>query len=108
MKQKSLIALFAFILFAFIGCAGLPEADVRRLTTEYRDQWIQREKPESQERLQIGIIESIEPIKGGWHVIFVTETGHEYPTGMHDYYVHVFMDKKGRLDKVVRGPDRLS
>jgi len=75
---------------------------------QYRDEWIQKEKPEASARLQVGVIQTVEATKDGWHIIFVTETGHDQPEGMHDDFLHIYIDRRGKLLKIVRGPDRLS
>ena len=101
------------LLIAFTGCArdipreqGLSQAQVRQLTTQYRDEWLARTEPEARDMLRIGSIQSVERTSDGWHVTFVTETGHDQPEGIHDYYLHVYIDLTGQ--KIVRGPDVLS
>ncbi len=87
---------------------GISEIQARRLATQYRDAWIQQEKPEDSEWLRLGVIQSVQATQDGWHVTFVTATGHDQPEGVHDYYLHVYLDRDGKLDKIVRGPDVLS
>jgi hypothetical protein len=86
----------------------LADADVRSLATEYRDAWIQQNRPEGSELLKAGVVQTIEQSSDGWHVTFVTRTGHDKPDGVHDYFLHVYIARDGKLQRVVRGPDLLS
>lgn len=90
------------------GGSGISEGEARRLATQYRDAWIQQEKPEASEWLRLGVIQSVEAAPDGWHVTFITTTGHDQPEGIHDYFLHVYIDRDGKLEKIVRGPDILS
>jgi hypothetical protein len=84
------------------------DADVRQRARAHRDQWISREKPEEADLLKRGVVNSVKRTKEGWHVTFVTWTGHDKPEGRHDYFLHIYMALDGTLLKVIRGPDRLS
>jgi hypothetical protein len=70
------IALLVLLGFAIVACApparDISEAKVRQVATRYRDEWIQKEKPEVSSQLRAGIIQSIETTVDGWHVTFVT------------------------------------
>ena len=97
---------------AIVACApparDISEAEIRQVTTRYRDEWIQKEKPEFSSQLRAGIIQSVETTVDGWHVTSVTEPGRGQPEGMHDYFLHVYIDRRGKIQKVVPGPDRMS
>jgi hypothetical protein len=84
------------------------DSEVRSRARAHRDQWIAREKPEAADHLKRGVVDSVKRTKEGWHVTFVTWTGHDKPEGRHDYFLHIYMALDGTLLKVVRGPDRLS
>ncbi len=88
----------------------LTKAQVRELAIRYRDEYVAKNHPEDSSFLARGIIQTVERTSDGWHVIFVTETGHDSttPEGMHDYYLHVFLKASGELDRIERGPDVLS
>ena len=76
------------------------------LANQYKNQWLLENEPESP--LKTSEIKSAEETNEGFHIIFVKETGHDQPEGRHDYYLHIYIDKYGKLLKVVRGPDEIS
>jgi hypothetical protein len=84
------------------------DAEVRLQARAHRDRWLAREKPEDADLLKRSSVESVQRTKEGWHVTFVTQTGHDKPEGRHDYYLHIYLTVDGTLLKVVRGPDLLS
>lgn len=88
---------------------GLPEVQVRQLATEYRDQWLAKSTSEDAPLARSAIV-SVERQPQGWHITFMTPTGHSpaTPEGRHDYYLHVYITPTGELDRIVRGPDVLS
>ena len=94
------------------GCAsgptGLSETEIRKVATQFRDEWLWSTKPEAADSLRAGVIQSVERDGDVWHVTFVTQTGHGQPEGMHDYFLHVYIGSTGKLRKIVRGPDRVS
>ena len=109
-KKQYISACLAVGLFACVarGSDRVSEAEARRLATQYRDEWIRKERPQDSAQLRAGVIESVKPTKDGWQISFVTRTGHGQPEGMHDYFVHVYIDRGGKLQKIVRGPDIVS
>ena len=106
------IASLVLLGLAIVACAPLArdisEAEVRQVATRFRDEWIQKEKPETSSQLRAGIIQSVTTTVDGWHVTFVTDTGRGQTEGIHDYFLHVYVDRKGKIQKVVPGPDRMS
>lgn len=85
-----------------------PELDIRELATEYRDEWVATHAQEDDRpHLEQGQIDHVEPIEDGWHIQFKTSTG-TGPEGRHDYYLHIYMNKDGSLERVKRGPDGLT
>lgn len=114
-KRNSVFVAVAMLIVGTLGVwlvyrsvGMISEAEARGMATDYRDQWIQKEQSVASSHLRIGQIRSSERTDDGWHIVFVTETGHQYPTSMHDYYLHVYIDRKGQLQRIVRGPDLMS
>jgi hypothetical protein len=87
---------------------SISDAEIRKLATQYRDDWLSNTQPESADILRMGVIQSVERTGDGWHVEFVTRTGHDEPEGMADYFVHVYIDRTGKLQKIKRGPGAIS
>lgn len=85
----------------------VPERDIRRIATLYRDEWL-KTRPVDDQPLAGSQVVSVEQTPTGWCVIFVTGTGHDQPEGMHDYFLEIHLDAKGVVVKIKRGPDRLS
>ena len=107
----------AVLLGSFVGCGtqkpkqqGLPDAQVRQLATKYRDEWLAKSTSEDAAVLACSTIVSVERQPWGWHITFMTPTGHNptTPERIHDYYLHVYITPSGELDRIVRGPDILS
>lgn len=101
----------------FAGCPQQPsgrhslsEEHVRHLAVQYRDEWLTRNPSAEASVLARGKIQSAERTTDAWHVVFITQTGHDRssPEGMHDYYLHVYVKHSGELDRIERGPDVLS
>jgi hypothetical protein len=92
------------------AAACLSEVEVRKLATQYRDQWVAANQPEGASWLAQGRIVSVQQSPNGWHVVFATKTGDDprTPEGLHIYYLHIYLKASGELDKIVRGPDVLS
>lgn len=90
--------------------SGLSPSDIRRLATGYRDEWLSKTRPEDGRWLAESVIVSLERLQTGWHVVFETKTGNSptTPEGLHIYYLHVYLDTSGKLERVVRGPDVVS
>jgi len=86
------------------------EERIRKLATQHRDQWLAKHTTEDSAELARGVIQSVEKIEGGWHVVFATRTGGGpgAEEGLHVYFLHVYLTPAGELDRVVRGPDLLS
>ena len=89
---------------------GLPDAQVRQLATKYRDEWLAKSMYGDGAVLARSTIVSVERQPQGWHVTFMTPTGHNpaTPEGIHDYYLHVYVTPSGKLDRIVKGPDIVS
>lgn len=111
----SIIALLLVgtLLAGVVGCqheSVLSEDEVRELATRYRDDWLTKNPSEETAVLARGTIRSVERLTNVWHVVFVTETGHDpnTPEGMHDYFLHVYLKLSGKLERIERGPDILS
>jgi hypothetical protein len=121
MKRRRLIyftlsLVAAVVLFQFLPSklgredkspsdgANISEAEVRKLATQYRDDWLTRTNPESADILRIGVIKSIGRDGDVWDVQFVTETGRGTMDGREDYVLHVYLDRTGKLQKIERGP----
>ncbi len=103
------------------ACQGAPSASSAELAraadlaTQFRDQWLAENPSDEAATLARGEIFAMQrqgpPSYREWHVTFVTETGHDQPEGIHDYYLHVHLvltDEGARLMRVERGPDLLS
>jgi hypothetical protein len=103
-----------FCLYAFMGCGitgrRIHETELQELATKHRDVWLMTIHSQDHEPLSQSSIKSIKKGADGWHVTFLTETGggpgEEH--GLHVYYLHVYLNEDGTLQKVVRGPDVLS
>lgn len=89
---------------------AISEVRVRQLATQYRDQWLAERTAEDTAQLARGAIKLVEKIESGWHVVYATPTGGGpgMEEGLHIYYLHVYLNSSGELDKVVLGPDVLS
>lgn len=90
--------------------SGLSLSDIRIWATRYRNEWLSKTSPEDEHWLSEGIIVSVERLSPGWHVVFETKTGDfpATPEGLHIYYLHVYLDSSGKLERIVRGPDIVS
>jgi len=109
--------LVTLLLASLAGCArqspqqpDLSDARVRELATKYRNEWLATNASTDAGALARGTIQSVERLAGGWHVVFVTATGHSSttPEGVHDYFVHIYLKLSGQLDRIERGPDKLT
>lgn len=109
--------LASALVTAFAGCRqqlqwhrDLSEAQVHQLATKYRDDWLAKNPSAETSILAHGTIQTVERVVSGWHIVFVTMTGHSpsTPEGIHDYYLHVYLKLSGELERIERGPDILS
>ena len=102
--------LLIILLFLISSCktseSTISAETLIELAHQYKNQWLLENEPESP--LRTSKIEYIEETGNGFHIIFIKETGHDQPEGRHDYYLHIYIDKYGKLLKVVRGPDEIS
>jgi len=102
--------LFISILLVISACQtsekSISQDELRELAQQYRNEWLSENERDSP--LVESEIKSIEETENGWHFIYLKETGHDQPEGRHDYYLHIYIDKNGKLLKVIRGPDLLS
>ena len=102
--------LLIILLFLISSCktseSTIDPVTLIVLAHQYKDQWVLENEPESP--LKTSEIKSAEETEDGFHIIFIKETGHDQPEGRHDYYLHIYIDKYGKLLKVVRGPDEIS
>lgn len=106
-RKKYLLIILLFLISSCKTSESTVSAETLfELAHQYKNQWIIENEPESP--LKTGEIKSVEDTNDGWHFIFIKETGHDQPEGRHDYYLHIYMDKDGKLLKVVRGPDEIS
>src|SRR3970282_1383248 len=111
-KQNKTVGKCLLIIFLFLNPAcktsesTIDPVTLIVLANQYKNQWLLENEPESP--LKTSEIKSAEETDEGFHIIFVKETGHDQPEGRHDYYLHIYMDKYGKLLKVVRGPDEIS
>ncbi len=89
---------------------GISEERVRELAAQYRDQWLAKNASSDSAQLARGVIQSVEKVESGWHVVFATRTGGGpgAEEGLHVYFLHLYLTSSGELDRVVRGPDVLS
>jgi hypothetical protein len=93
-----------------VGQRGWSDAQLRQLATKYRDEWLAENKPEDATALAAGVIQTVEKTPQGWHITFVTlsERKPGIAAGFHDRFLHIYINSSGKLDRVVREPDRLS
>ncbi len=86
------------------------EERIRELATQHRDQWLAKHVSEDSAQLARGVIESVEKVESGWHVLFATHTGGGpgAEEGLHVYFLHLYLTSSGELVRVIRGPDLLS
>jgi hypothetical protein len=89
---------------------GISEERIRQLAIQHRDQWLAKHATEDSTQLAHGVIQSVEKVESGWHVVFATRTGGGpgAEEGLHVYFLHLYLTSSGELDRVVRGPDLLS
>src|SRR5690242_9909356 len=101
-----------FMVALFVGCESkdqvVSDTEIRQLATRYRDEWVSHSKDEAVDKLRVGVIQSVQRTLNGWHITFVTATGHGQLGGLHDYFLHVYIDIAGRLVRVERGLDCIS
>jgi hypothetical protein len=90
--------------------ASTSQARIRELATQYRDEWVAKDTSGDSAHLARAVIQSVEKVENGWHVVFAARTGGGpgAEEGLHIYYLHVYLTSSGALDRVVRGPDALS
>ena len=111
-QNKVIIKKYLLIILLLLNPAcktsesSISPATLIELAHQYKNQWLLENEPESP--LQTSKIKSIEETGNGFQIIFIKETGHDQPEGRHDYYLHIYIDKYGKLLKVVRGPDEIS
>src|SRR5437867_1690176 len=108
MKPRLLLStVFSSFLFCLAGCAthetNLTEKSVRAFAIKYRDEWLKTKDGMQAEPLSRSVIEEVEKTATDWHVTFATlsKSDPRAPKDMHDWFLHVYINKKGELEKIV-------
>ena len=83
---------------------GLTEEQVRKLAMDRRDAWL-KENPGEVEQIGHAIIKQVERTDTGWYILFERVRFPGQPEGESHHFLHIYLDSKGRMEKVVRGPD---
>jgi hypothetical protein len=86
----------------------LSQVEVQNLAAAFRDQWLkenQRDTTEASETFENFV--SARQTSSGWHVVFGSSRVSQ-PEGIQYGQLHIYMDSKGKLEKVVRGPDEVA
>ena len=53
-------------------------------------------------------IREVKSTSTGWHVIFEQVTLPGEPEGESHHFLNIYIDSKGKLEKIVRGPDEIT
>ena len=92
----------------FLGCGhqiSKEEQQVREAATKYRDAYVDGFSVFGSDdvvtNLARGTIQSVNTWSNGWDVVFATKTGNKQ-----EHILHVFVEPSGKLNKVVRDPDK--
>ncbi|MBA4386807.1 MAG: hypothetical protein C0404_02430 [Verrucomicrobia bacterium] len=85
----------------------LKHEEVRMLATNFKTEWI-KQNPDEADVIAPSTIREVKATDTGWHVIFERVTYPGQPEGESHHFLHVYMDSKGKLEKVVRGPDKIA
>ena len=88
-------------LVVLCACQAAPSATsaeiarVADLARQFRDQWLTENPSEDAATPARGEIFAMQrrgpPSYREWHITFVTETGHDQPEGLHDYFLYVHL-----------------
>lgn len=84
--------------------ASLTESEVRRLATEFKQKWM-AEHPGEIEQIGQATIRAVERTPTGWHVVFEQIRFAGEPEGESHHFLHIYLDSRGTLEKIERGPD---
>jgi PBP1b-binding outer membrane lipoprotein LpoB len=87
--------------------AALTQGQVTKLATDFKIEWL-KHNPNESHLTGDSTIRSIKPTTTGWHVIFEWVTLPGEPEGESHHFLHVYIDSKGKLEKIVRGPDEIT
>jgi hypothetical protein len=86
----------------------LSQVEVKKLAAAFRDQWLkenQRDTTLTSETFEAFV--SARQTSSGWHVVFGSSRVSQ-PEGIQYGQLHIYMDSKGKLEKVVREPDEVA
>ena len=116
---------FTAILFAalLVGCSQQPTSEnssaaepqpealtqdqVTKLATEFKTEWL-KQHPDEAQLTGKSTVRDIKSTSTGWHVIFEWVTLPGEPEGESHHFLHVYIDSKGKLEEIVRGPDEIT
>ena len=84
--------------------SNLSETEVRRLATEFMRTWV-AEHPSEAEKVGRATIRSLQRTDKGWHVVCEQIRLPGEPEGESHHFLHIYLDSKGTLEKIERGPD---
>lgn len=87
--------------------AGLTQDQVTKLATDFKTEWLKQNPSETQLVGESTVCE-IKATTTGWHVIFEWVTHPGQPEGESHHFLHVYIDSKGTLEKIIRGPDEIT
>lgn len=120
-NMKIFIALFLAV--TVIGCSqqplaptqshserkpsGMTEDQVKKIAADFKAEWL-KENPSETELMGPATVSEVKPTATGWHVIFERVTLPGKPEGESHHFLHVYINSKGRLEKIVRGPDEIT
>ena len=118
MRQELWISVVAIALLA--GCSrqvppasstsrpaalpGLTEEQVRKFAMDLRDAWL-KENTGEVEQIGQAVIKRVEKTDTGWYILFEQVRFPGQPEGESHHFLHIYLDSRGRMEKVVRGPD---
>ena len=88
--------------------SGLSQVQAKKLASVFRDRWLkenQRCTTETSDTFENFV--SARQTSSGWHVVFGSSRVSQ-PEGIQYGQLHIYMDSKGKLEKVVREPDEVA
>ena len=80
---------------------------ISEIAIEHRDKWV-KENPVDAEQIDQARVKEIKKTSTGWHVILEEIRYPGQPEGESHHFLHIYLDKQGSLEKIVRGPDEIA
>jgi hypothetical protein len=87
--------------------SALTQDQVTKLATDFKTEWL-KQNPSETKLTGAPTVREVKATSTGWHIMFGWVTLPGEPEGESKHTLHIYLDSKGKLQKIVRGPDEIS